>query len=756
MKDNEIAGVTRLVTPRAAELLKECRRLLREGIGPILRDFTDRLDDTLFDLANEAASMSHHQRCFAAMRELRLKRPLLERALHARLDLELDIALGGQRPGEAVGGMQGVELRLVEHEAVDEDLAIARLVGCLERKAGQELFALDRRVGHLLSDPDLDRHRNPFGAAALGEAVRAMAGCLELDVDLKLTLCKLYERTAAATTVALYAGLNEHLRQQGVLRDLRPGEARKTFAPRRMNATVESQGEDVFQTLQRLLRAGRDRVAALTGSARPNAGAATSSGTPSLAGERLAVTGTASGTAAFITQLTALQKQADVDGQVNTIRRMREQGLGAGLGEGDDLTLDIVALLFDYILRDPSIADAFKAQIGRLQIPYLKVGLLDRELFSRKSHPARRLLDAMAEAAAECPPASPTHDTLHATLAGIVTRIVEEFDRDLALFEQILAGFEAFRAGERAARERRISDSTASLRARERIVLAKLEVDAAVKSLLGTDEGRDFVNRFVLDYWRERLIVTHVEQGAESEAWHDQLALVEELLWSVRPKTTAEDRKALSTRLPGLLRRLRAGMSELQMPPAVCSKFLTMLASVQVVAVKRAEESSLAERVLARRDEPSAVAPSPPRDDAEILRDAVQVLGARQVVDGSMLDIDFAALEAAASPVGGRPVPGPEACAAVNAVLALDLGDWLTVETGDDSGCEVRFTYISPATGRYLFTDRDGRKAFDLSFDELTALFDRGAARRVDGAPDPLFDRALNALMHRLAEPAVA
>lgn len=751
MKDNEIAGVTRLVTPRAAALLEECRGLLREGMGPILRDFAERLDDTLFDLANEAASPSHHLRCFAAMRELRLKRPLLERALHARLDLELDLALGRQRPGDALGGTQGVELRLVAHEAVDEDLAIARLVGCLEREAGQELFALDRRIGHLLSDPELTRHRNPFGAVALGEGVRAMAACLEVDVDLKLTLCKLYERSAAAATVALYAGLNEHLRQQGVLRDLRAGEARRNSTPRRVKVTIESEGEDVFQTLQRLLRAGRDRVATLTGSARPWYGTAATGGAPAVAGGHAAAGG-ASGTAAFITQLTALQKQADVDGQVNTIRRMREQGLGAGLGEGDDLTLDIVALLFDYILGDPSIADAFKAQIGRLQIPYLKVGLLDRELFSRKSHPARRLLDAMAEAAAECPPASPTHDTLHATLAGIVTRIVEEFDRDLALFEQLLAGFEVFRAGERAARERRISDSTASLRARERIVLAKLEVDAAVKSLLGTDEGRDFVNRFVLDYWRERLIVTHVEQGAESEAWHDQLALVEDLLWSVRPKATAEERKALSTRLPGLLRRLRAGMSELQMSPAVCSKFLTMLASVHVVAVKRAEESSLAERVLARREETSAVPAPPPREDAEILRDAVQLLGARQVVDHGLLDIDFTALEAAAS----RPVPEPAACAAVNAVLALDLGDWLTVETGEDSGCEVRFTYISPATGRYLFTDRDGHKAFDLSFDELTALFDRGAARRVEGAPDPLFDRALDALMHRLAEPAVA
>ena len=35
---------------------------------------------------------------------------------------------------------------------------------------------------------------------------------------------------------------------------------------------------------------------------------------------------------------------------------------------------------------------------ARLQVPYLKVALLDRHLFSQRHHPARRLLDEMAQA----------------------------------------------------------------------------------------------------------------------------------------------------------------------------------------------------------------------------------------------------------------------------------------------------------------------------------------------------------------------
>ena len=90
-------------------------------------------------------------------------------------------------------------------------------------------------------------------------------------------------------------------------------------------------------------------------------------------------------TTAFISGLTQLQQGArfsgdfaalaNVDpalvanGAVNVIRTMRDNGVAAGISDTDTLTLDIVALLFDYILKDASIADAIKAlqdAVGRL------------------------------------------------------------------------------------------------------------------------------------------------------------------------------------------------------------------------------------------------------------------------------------------------------------------------------------------------------------------------------------------------------
>ena len=41
------------------------------------------------------------------------------------------------------------------------------------------------------------------------------------------------------------------------------------------------------------------------------------------------------------------------------------------------------------------IPDAIKALIGRLQIPILKVAILDKKFFSNKTHPTRKLLDSL-------------------------------------------------------------------------------------------------------------------------------------------------------------------------------------------------------------------------------------------------------------------------------------------------------------------------------------------------------------------------
>ncbi|MGE3391742.1 MAG: DUF1631 domain-containing protein [Gammaproteobacteria bacterium] len=820
MSTNRMAKVSRLVPPRASQLLGECHLLTMKRVPDLLKGLLDKGDDTYFELANKADSSQRQQVYFDAMRELRLKRAQVENAFRASLKATFDACFEGatvrERPRAEFS--EPVELSLVDSADVEQSLAATNFAESVKSRCKQELYALDRRIGHLLSDPNLDHAVNPFGPEAIAQALRALSQPLDIDIEARLTLLKLADRCFGPGLGELYRNLNEFLVREDVLprmttsapRSLGSGRTRVTIETE--DGVAEARGVDVFSTLEQLMRPGVPGLGLGTGSGGlpglggpggvglPNGlGAAGSPGGHGMPGVAGAMGGpgaamlspgaggdsaggggiTAGGaltpdgfpalqagplaTGELLSNLTALQQgqpgqaHAWLDpgmlhaGTVNVLRALRESGAVGELNQTDHLTLDIVTLLFDYILDDPSIPDRIKALIGRLQIPLLKVALLDKELFSKKTHPARQLLDALAGAAVGWSADNAQSDALLEKIEYIVYRVVEEFDREMGLFSELLSELNAFLATDEREATERAERAANSLRTKERIVLAKLAVDEAVKGRLDGSETREFVVQFVRDYWRQQLIVTYVEQGPGSDAWIEQLGVIDDLVWSVSPKTTPDEKRELTTRLPKLLKALKAGMKELGMVPADCSKFLTMLASVHVVSVKNVEEASLAERRLTRPDDtgkPQSVTHEGPAEEA-FVRQALDRLFARKSIEPAALDIDFSQLEteAAAEPEPEEEVPEDEF---LEKVMELDLGDWVEFTLDDESSVRARFTWISPATGRYLFTDRQGRKAFDLTLAALCERFRAGKALRFAGQPDPLFERAINELMERM------
>ncbi len=762
MSVTSMATVSRLVPPRAAQLLGECHKVVSERLSDLLKVLLDKTDDTFFELANKADSSCRQQLYFDAMRELRLKRPRLEVNLFDGLKADFDACFCAVAPRARVRSNDdfGSELTLVAADDVEESLAATNFVESIKSRCKQELFGLHQRIGHLLNDPQLAEMGNPFGPDALGKALRAMCHLLDANVEARLTLLKLSDRCLGPGLYELYRGLNEFLIREGVLPRLahtftRAGQSRTRVIIETDNGTTEAIGHDIFSTLEQLMRPGL-----------PGSGHGRSAGSKRAAlgnggmSEVPVPSGAPQSTARFLTNLTELQhgqvsgQFANLDpdmspvGMVNVLRTLRDSGAIGELNQTDNLTLDIVALLFDYILDDPSIPDRIKALIGRLQIPMLKVALLDKALFSRKTHPARQLLDALAAAAIGWSEGSQQSDAFYEKIQYVVYRVVEEFDKDMGLFSQLLAELNGFLAEDERHSEQQVERSAKSLRTKERIVLAKLAVDEAVKSRLVAPGTREFILQFVRDYWRQQLIVTYIEQGPTSEAWTQQLIVIDDLVWSVQTKTTPDEKRELTKRLPRLVKALKAGMRELEIEPKVCSQFLTMLASVHVVSVKNVEEASLAERRITHREvavEAHAAAPS----EEVFVKKALDRLFARNSVGATGLDFDFAALEAevAAEPVPDVPVPEDEF---LESVMELDLGDWLEFTLPDKTVVRSRFTWISPATGRYLFTDRQGRKAFDFPLSVLCDRFRADEVVRIAAQPDPLFERAIGELMERL------
>ena len=789
------ATVTSIVPTKSKQLMDECQRLAGLRLPEAFKEVLTQVDDVLFKFANGADNSRRQNLFFDAMRELRLKRTELEAAFQQNLSSSLQEALEPAKLSAHHAARSFVgELTLIGMDEVEEDLAINNFAANAKNRGARELFAIEQRLAVLLKQPKLGDETNPLSPLAIGRVLRHTCQGLSADIEARITLYKLFDKIATPVLVQLYAELNQVFVQGGVLPQLNavtPGSAparRTRVIIESDGERVEAAGEDMFSTLTQLMQtqAGRGGAGAglLAGLGTGNGGVPT---VVNLAGGNLAGGGFPTlnfdqgseflSVPALVDALTGFQRGGTAnshrlaggmgegialgDGQGNVLRGLRTSGAIGQMAPNHDMTLEIVSLLFDYILQDKSIPDALKALLGRLQIPVLKVAILEREVFSHKTHPARRLLDTLARAAVGWYEGLPQSDALYNKMEQAIERIVSEFDDDVGLFQTVLDDFTAFIEQETAHAEERAEKSSRSLRTREQIVLAKMAVDEELRTRMKGFDVREFVQNFLLDYWRQLLIITHVEQGVSSELWQEQVAIVDELVWSVQPKISPEDRRQLSTRLSQMLKVIKRGMVTLEMPVPECSKFLSMLASLHVVAIKNIEESSIAARKLSHL--PAATAPVAARSadvndpsSEEFIKRGLARIFERKVGEPIELDIDFSAFEADSVGEAPRAEAAAEAPADtdleryVEQVTTLDLGDWMEFTDSDGSVARGRFTWISPTTGRYLFTNRQGDMMRDTSLIDLAQQLKDHRAIIIHAEADPLFDRVLGELIDKL------
>ncbi|MGH8809850.1 MAG: DUF1631 family protein, partial [Noviherbaspirillum sp.] len=150
----------------------------------------------------------------------------------------------------------------------------------------------------------------------------------------------------------------------------------------------------------------------------------------------------------LVAQLHQYQKSA-ADGSLaatgrNQLPALRERIDLGNASMMERVTIDVVAMLFEFILEDEQIPEQMRQQIGRLQIPILKAAVLEPDLMHEEHHPARKLLNRMSTAAVATDPASAAGRKLSAEMERIVSRILAEFSTDTAIFASSLQDFERF------------------------------------------------------------------------------------------------------------------------------------------------------------------------------------------------------------------------------------------------------------------------------------------------------------------------
>jgi len=198
-----------------------------------------------------------------------------------------------------------------------------------------------------------------------------------------------------------------------------------------------------------------------------------------------------------------------------------------------------------------------------------------------------------------------------------------------------------------------------------------------------------------------------------------------ELLWSVAPKASSDDRKRLVTMLPALLRELHEGLRRGELDEAGRDAFLGSLVDCHALAVK----SGL--RGL-------AVLPSAPA--AAVASDPAI---ARELVPGDGVQVEEIRLRVARGAGQVRNV-----FTRTGIWTNLQRGTWVEF-SGAPGKVRARLTWISPNKGVYLFTNPlSSAAAVSISPEALAEQMRLGEARLLNDAP--LVARAVDSMLASL------
>ena len=740
--------------PAAARLpasLIQVRDRAATQLKQALQALFDNADDTLFDMADRATSNAEQNSFFEAMRDLRLKRKGIERGFLQRV-FESFASLNQYVVGKAptLDAVSFDSLSLVQNDELEETVALDSMIAKVLSRDHVALTHLTTRLNAVVSKK-LDDKSNPLGPVSLSELFLESCSGLGVEIKVKLIILKLFEKYVLSGLDQLYTDANAVLIEAGVLPELKAVPARRAAAhgrPERSDTVegferstgfADDEVREVFGALQELLSQTREGIAPRR-QAPANAMPISTSDLMRLL--------------SHLQQRAPIQAPSDVDLRAQLEHLLTRASAKSGrvrvVGEVDEDVINLVSMLFEFILDDRSLPDSLKALIARLQIPMLKVAVLDKTFFSRGSHPARRLLNEIAAAALGWGEHdSNQRDSLYQKIEQVVQRLLNDFTDDPAIFSELLADFLAFTGDERRRSELLEQRTRDAEEGSARAEMARREVEQALNERLLGRTLPEVVVRLLREAWSKVMMLTCLKHGTDSQQWQSALATMDELIWSVEPHDNPEARLRLLELVPGLLKALREGMASAAFDPFSTSEFFSQLEALHVQAFQRFKRAI------------PDVERSATTDSDEVQRSALSAIGLElPLLDlqpeeessiSAMVEIvEEIVLEAPGQP-RSEPQDEPVLADDDESLLYVDslrVGSWVEFQEDDEHKLRCKLAAIIKPTGKYIFVNRTGMKVLEKTRMGLAVEFRRNAVRLLDDAL--LFDRALESVIGNL------
>ncbi len=244
----------------------------------------------------------------------------------------------------------------------------------------------------------------------------------------------------------------------------------------------------------------------------------------------------------------------------------------------EQMTIDVVAMLFEFILQDHRVPAEVRAQLGRLQFLVLKMALRDPTLLTQKGHPVRLLINRIGSISVGLKKIDPGSERVSNEICRIVESLLDNATQNptafSAHFAHMLDDFDAFVAAELRKNDDQINQAVAAMEDIKNRTLRFAHISAQMAEILSGVKLDTYFHDFLSTVWVQVIERAEIVDMARAKRYR---ALVPDLVWSIAPKIDAYDREELAAILPIMINTLRDGLAMIAWPAAKQSEMMDWL-----------------------------------------------------------------------------------------------------------------------------------------------------------------------------------
>lgn len=519
-------------------IIIKTKDIIQKELNEMMSEIFDDTDDILFNSAESAAKDSDRNSLFDMMRLLRIERNTITNNYIQSITKKVST------PAVEATTSDTEELSLVSHEEMEEMVAITSIANRLDNLHNEALSHLHARAEHLSLKTKFTFNNEALSPKQFCEDFISASNHIEFDTNSKLIFIKVFSKHLDEALGKIYDTINYRLIEAGILPQI------KVTAKKQESHQTPKHHEDQYYNMAPLdsqqpsynNQQSQDLNQVIHSYIQNNLqGQVAANINQQKFYDRNQV----------LKSLSNLQLKFSQTNQLinfDLINNALISNINTGQGgvvtkqvnQVDEKTIEVIELLFNEILTDEAITNSVRTLILRLQIPIIKVSMLDQEFFNNPDHPARAFLNTLSFVGIGI---TDDDDEFLSRIEIIIDTLLNEYEQDSISFQQALDSLNSLFDKETDTCQKKENHTQKRILQEHarKIVLQELQLYAHNMIIDKKSEP------LVLKLWPTRMYQQYIQHGKGSEQWNTSVNTLRLIINSIQIPTTQKELQFLVT-----------------------------------------------------------------------------------------------------------------------------------------------------------------------------------------------------------------